>query len=243
MPATRRNATPEYPRAGVWHRGGGASRGVGQWSAKGWWTSKSGRGKVEYGMHQDRNPPSPRRAGLEGRVSRALESVLARSRRMILSVGYRHGLDESDVDEVLQEVRVRIWNSHRVAEMIESLGPSYVYQTAASASVDILRRRRAARTGMEAVQELTPNLASHDRGPAATLEEREFADRIFAAVDQLPDARRAVVRMYLAGYGRREIAQALACAETRVRNLLHRGLVELRERLVREGIGPLEVAE
>ncbi len=168
---------------------------------------------------------------------------MVRYRRMILSVGFRHGLGESDVDEVLQEVRVRIWNIHRVAETIQSLGPSYVYQTAASASVDILRRRRAARTGVEAVAELTPNLASGDRGPAAALEEREFADRIFAAVDQLPDSRRAVVRMYLAGYGRREIAHALACAETKVRNLLHRGLVELRERLVREGIGPLEVLE
>jgi RNA polymerase sigma factor (sigma-70 family) len=187
-------------------------------------------------------PPLPDPALLRG-VSTALKATLARYRRMILSIGYRHGLDEADVDEVLQEVRVRLWSTHQDAETLAGLGSSYVYQTAASASVDILRRRRAARTGVEAVAELTPNLASRDRGPVAVLEEREFADRIFAAVDQLPDARRAVVRMYLAGYGRREIAQALACAETRVRNLLHRGLVELRERLVLEGIGPLEVLE
>lgn len=180
---------------------------------------------------------------LERGVSQALETILERYRRMILAVGGRHGLTSADVDAVMQEVRIRIWNSHQHPETIEALGSSYVYQTAASAAVDILRRRRAARTGVDAVAELSPTLSSQDPGPARRLEAQESAARIFAAVDQLPDARRAVVRMHLAGYGRKEIAQALSCADARVRNLLHRGLVELRERLVRDGIGPLEVAE
>jgi DNA-directed RNA polymerase specialized sigma24 family protein len=44
--------------------------------------------------------------------------------------------------------------------------------------------------------------------------------------------------MHLAGYDRREIARVLHCTEGKVRNLLSRGLADLRELLVEQGIGP-----
>jgi DNA-directed RNA polymerase specialized sigma24 family protein len=44
--------------------------------------------------------------------------------------------------------------------------------------------------------------------------------------------------MYLAGYDREEIARSLGWSVGRVRNLLSRGLADLRALLEREGIGP-----
>jgi RNA polymerase sigma-70 factor (ECF subfamily) len=43
--------------------------------------------------------------------------------------------------------------------------------------------------------------------------------------------------MHLAGYAREEIAQLLGWSEAKTRNLLYRGLADLRERLTARGIG------
>ncbi len=50
--------------------------------------------------------------------------------------------------------------------------------------------------------------------------------------------RRSVVRMYLTGYDREEIADLLGWTEPKTRNLLYRGLADLREILTEMGIGP-----
>jgi len=57
------------------------------------------------------------------------------------------------------------------------------------------------------------------------------------AIDTLPAARQAAVRLHLAGYARMEIADLMHWSEGRTRNLLSRGLAELRERLAEQGIG------
>lgn len=202
---------------------------------------------VQWGMGASRSasdvPIRPRTSGEEQAVAGALEGVIRRFRQMILHAGRRHGLQDDDVDEVLQEVRVRIWQALGSPETIRSVGSSYVYHTAVSSAVDILRRRRASRMGTEIVQEIPASQPSVTPSPAASVEERELEARIFAAVDGLIDSRRAVVRMYLAGYARQEIAAALSWDETRVRNLLHRGLGDLRTRLAALGIGPAEASE
>lgn len=180
----------------------------------------------------------PRASGEERAVAVALEGAIQRFRRLILHAGRRHGLRDDDVDEVLQEVRVRLWRAQRSPETIGALRSSYVYRTAVAAAVDIFRRRRSARTGAEVMQEVSIHQPSSTPGPATDAEGHELEERIFAAVDTLLDSRRTVVRMHLAGYGRQEIAAALSWDETRVRNLLHRGLTDLRERLLTLGIGP-----
>ena len=44
--------------------------------------------------------------------------------------------------------------------------------------------------------------------------------------------------MYLKGYGREEIAALLGWSEAKTRNLLYRGLDDLRQRLIARGIRP-----
>jgi RNA polymerase sigma-70 factor (ECF subfamily) len=71
----------------------------------------------------------------------------------------------------------------------------------------------------------------------------ELQQIVGQAVDELIPARRSVVRMYLAGYGREEIADLLGWTEPKTRNLLYRGLADLRERLTEMGIGPEAMSE
>jgi len=157
---------------------------------------------------------------------------------MILAVGRRHGLGDADVDEVMQEVRIRLWRHRGDADTLEGLGASYVHRTASSAAIDVLRRRRARRTGVDATEAVSPGLTLGGEDPASETEHRELARRVFAAVDRLTPSRRPVVRMHLLGYDRREIAELLGATEGKVRNLLSRGMQDLRDLLEEEGMGP-----
>jgi RNA polymerase sigma factor (sigma-70 family) len=171
------------------------------------------------------------------RLSSGLEAVIARFRTMVRSVGARRGLSEADIDDLLQEVRLRLWRAGEAGKQLTELGSSYVYRTAMSATLDVLRWQRS--RGAEVTESLDERSEGVPAGPAdphAEVESSELVARIGAAVDTLPLARRAVVRMYLTGYSREEIAELLGWTEAKTRNLLYRGLDDLRRRLAEWGI-------
>ena len=157
---------------------------------------------------------------------------------MVRSVGARRGLVEADLDEVMQEVRIRLWQTAEAGKDITGLGSSYLYRVASSAAVDLIRRRRA-RGGdrTEDIQEQA-TLAAPIPSPADESEGLELARRIDAVVGELAPDRRVAVRMYLNGHDHNDIARILRWSEARARNLLYRGLDEVRKRLVLLGITP-----
>lgn len=165
-------------------------------------------------------------------VSVALEAVVSRFAMLVRSIGARHRLSDADLDEVLQDVRIRIWKTAQTSEQIRGLGASYVYRVATSAAVDLLRRRRAhGADRTEPVDAVAEHLADPGVGANRDLEHDELERRVIAAIETIPDSRRPVVRMYLAGYDREEIASMMGWSEAKTRNLLYRGLADLRARL------------
>ena len=172
-------------------------------------------------------------------ASGELESVLRRFARLVRSVGIRHGLNEGDVDEVVQDVRIRLWRA-RDNGTLGGVRSSYVYQAARSATVDLLRRRRAG-PEVPLTADLPwqqPDSVTPAPGPQRLLEEAELAALVMRAVGDLIESRRVPVRMHLLGYEPREIAARLGWTGAKTRNLLSRGLADLRERLTALGIGP-----
>jgi RNA polymerase sigma factor (sigma-70 family) len=177
----------------------------------------------------------------EQHLSFALEAAVARFGSMVRQIGRRYRLDESGLDEVMQEVRIRLWRARGTSEQVGETNTSYVYRTASSAALDVLRRRRARQADRhDAIDDrgtVTTMLTSQEPDPHATLEGSELAHRVARAIDEIPATRRAPVRMHLAGYPREEIASLMGWTEAKTRNLLYRGLADLRERLSAEGIG------
>ncbi len=171
----------------------------------------------------------PRSAALE-RILRTHEAAVRRSARA-------RGLSEVDVDEVLQDVRVRLWRSSSDAENLDVLKSSYIQRVAMSAAIDLLRRRRARRE--DSIEEahaqlVTPavlRVPSPDRA-----DDDALAQRLSLALAQLPRNRRLCVQLQLEGYSRDEIASLMGWTEPKVRNLLYRGLDELRA-LLRDADG------
>lgn len=172
-------------------------------------------------------------------ASSALESVLTRYARMVRAVGHDHGLSEDDVDELMQEVRIRLWRAQATTEKIAGSPASYVYRTAASAALDLIRRRRSRREDHVDLARLSAEAArTAERAPDRALEGSELLEALTQTIADLSDSRRPVVRMYLVGYSRQEIADLLGWSEAKTRNLLYRGLDDLRRALSQRGIGP-----
>jgi RNA polymerase sigma-70 factor (ECF subfamily) len=138
----------------------------------------------------------------------------------------------------VQEVRVRLWRALEV-ERIESLPASYLYRTATSAALDLIRRRRTMREdSLDDVDPSAPGLAATAANPEQRAQLSDLALSIERAIETIPESRRPVVRMYLAGYGSAEIGELMGWTEAKARNLLYRGLADLRQRLEDAGVTP-----
>jgi RNA polymerase sigma-70 factor (ECF subfamily) len=170
-------------------------------------------------------------------VSETLESTVDRFAGLIRQVGWRHRLSESDIDEVMQEVRIRLWRAQGKGEHGPGVGASYVYRTAMSAAVDLLRRRRARRADVTVPVEDAFGAADPAASPEQSLAATELGRQVEQAIETIHPTRRPVVRMYLAGHPREEIADLMGWSEGKTRNLLYRGLADLRARLTEMGIG------
>ena len=73
--------------------------------------------------------------------------------------------------------------------------------------------------------------------PDARLHVEDLSRSVEASIEEITESRRGVVRMHLAGYSREEIASLLGWSEPKTRNLLYRGMDDLRARLASRGIG------
>jgi RNA polymerase sigma-70 factor (ECF subfamily) len=171
-------------------------------------------------------------------LSLALERVVARFADRVRRVGARYRLSGDDVDELFQQVRIRLWRARGDGDAIAAAPASYVYRTAVTAALDLIRRRQGKReVPLDPGSEADPGQRFAAGPPAdAAVAESELAALVVRALDQIAATRRPVVRMYLAGYSPDEIGQALGWDRVKTRNLLYRGLADLRERLQAMGI-------
>ena len=172
-------------------------------------------------------------------VSPAIDDVVVRYGDAMRRTARRHGLSEDEIDDALQDVRIRLWRALGTGEKIRRAPASYLHRTVVSAAIDFIRRRRARRETVAGRDDASAlNIedppARADRG----LDEKEIAAEVARAIDELVESRRGVVRMYLAGYEREEIASLLGWSEPKTRNLLYRGLDDLRSTLTARGIAP-----
>jgi len=154
---------------------------------------------------------------------------------MIRSVALDRGLRGADIDEVIQDVRVRLWQAHRTRPEAE-FTTSYIYRTAMSASLDFIRRQRRDRTTSLEAEDLGAALPDRSAGPEGDVLHGELTEALGDALDRLAPDVRVAVRMYLVGYPRRDIARILGWSDGRTRNALHRALTRVRTFVTERGL-------
>ncbi len=151
------------------------------------------------------------------------------------------------IEELEQEVRIRLWRALESETQIVSPA-SYLYRIAATATLDAVRRAKTRRheltqsevlqvsdDGEEHVADRRHVAISTD-DPAAALDRSRLRDQIERARATLAPARRVAVGLHIQGCNAGEIAKVLGWTEPKARNLLYRGLNDLRTALVKEGV-------
>jgi len=158
-----------------------------------------------------------------------IEQLIGRWRRLLTSLGSRYGLDAGELDEIEQDVRIRLWR-HAGRTGDADTAPSYVYRAVMSALMDLLRKRRVHAKRRVPLDDVSASLVATPDSPA----EAAVMAALDRALGQLDQARRVVVRLHLDGKDQDAICAILGWSDAKVRNLLYRGLEDLREQLQEE---------
>ena len=157
-----------------------------------------------------------------GRVLKAYGSFMSiEVRKFDLA---KHGLDPEDL---LQDVRVRIWQIIRDRRKIFSL-PAYIKKIISSAVIDQLRKRQRD-DGLLKREEQIKISEQKDLYSWETHRKKAMEEAVGRAVERLISSRRQVVKLYLVGLTISEISSYLNWTPDKTRNLLYRGLADLKE--------------
>lgn len=150
------------------------------------------------------------------------------------------GLQFNDIE---QDARLKLWRALQSETEIRDPA-SYLYRIAMTVILDAVRRIKAKREEQLRLVEdedddqgarLSPS-SDPTCSPEMEAERRQLAAKVMAALARLPDNRRRAVGLYLEGFNSREIGGLLGWSEAKARNLLYRGLQDLRATLRAEGI-------
>lgn len=167
--------------------------------------------------------PAPPRAD-ERALSASIERIIRQFGDTIAHAARRYGVGGADVDEVVQDVRLRLWKlMERTPGGRAVVNASYAYRAASSAAIDLVRRDRARRSG-EVID-------LEESQPAPVNHAADALDRLQDALMHLAPSRRAAVRLHLDGRSLAEISRVLQWTEAQARNQVYRGLADLKQQL------------
>ncbi len=171
------------------------------------------------------------RLGAMPALPSSIERALAAAEPRLRALFQRHAAREPglDVDELVQEARIRLWKALDGEKNIDSLA-SYLQKIVTSVFIDALRRR-AARPEDSAEPELEQSPAPTSEAPEHAAAQAERAQRLRQALAALHERRRQPTLLLLQGFSTVEISRLMQITEATARNLAYRGVEDLKIQL------------
>ena len=168
------------------------------------------------------------RAAEDPAADSSVAALFAQHHERVFRIARRITGNASDAEDVLQTVFLRIMRREEPPLRAEDAG-NYLHRAATNASLDLLRRRRAARS--ETIEN-PERFRDHEPGPELLHEGAEIRDKVRAALAALnPRAAEIFVLRYFDGYGNREIARLLNTSWSTIAVTLHRTRAKLQKDL------------
>lgn len=131
-----------------------------------------------------------------------------------------------DPDDISQEIRIKIWRLLQHEKNIRYYS-SYIKKIVNSSAIDLLRKRKRDEGIIFAEKQMRISESKKDY-PAAFPFDEELRDTVARAVESLIESRRKVVRLHLLDMTIEEISSFYNWSSNKTRNLLYRGLADLK---------------
>ena len=167
------------------------------------------------------------------RIAETVEREQTRLRNFIR----KRVLDESEAEDILQEVFYELVQAYRLMKPVEQVG-AWLYRVARNRIIDRFRKRRPEAAKSYADEEEPEPflwedlLPSPDAGPEAAYAREVLLDEIDAALDELPEEQREVfVAHELEGRSFNELAAATGLSVNTLLSRKHYAVLHLRRRL------------
>lgn len=167
---------------------------------------------------------------------REFESIINRFSLFVKAHIQKFNVQKSgiDPDDVFQEVKIKIWKILEDEKKIKNYA-SYIRKIVDSSIIDQLRKLKREKGMFE--QEKYRWISEQKSSYSSSMSRETNAKEIVGeAVNSLIDSRRIVVKLFLLNMTIDEIAAYLRWSKDKTRNLLYRGLSDLKKRLKEKGI-------
>ena len=164
----------------------------------------------------------------------AYKILVERYQGKIYAVAYGVLQSREDAREVTQEAFIKAYRNLPSFRRDSSFY-TWIYRITVNLSIDFQRRAYRKRETVLDEARITPEDAHHTgprplATPGQSLERKQLAARIKAAIDMLPeDQRTAVVLREVQGLSYKEIAETMGCAEGTVMSRLYYGRQKLQQ--------------
>lgn len=166
-----------------------------------------------------------RKEGHEEELEKLLKAFANYIRVHILKYNlHRYGIDPEDI---AQEIRIKLW---RVLTLEKDINhrPSYIRKVVDSTVIDHLRKwkREEMAINQTMMKTVSDGQIKYDL-PEISTDER-LQEIVIKAVNQLIDSRKKAVKLFLLNMNLEEIARYYSWSKDKARNLLYRGLSDLK---------------
>jgi RNA polymerase sigma factor (sigma-70 family) len=133
-----------------------------------------------------------------------------------------------DPEDIAQEVKIKLWKILRDEKKIISY-PSYIKKVVDSSVIDHLRKNRREENIVQQEKVKTIAESSYFYPAEAETGAAEAREALGRALGKLIESRRAVVQLHLLNFSIEEISMHFQWTQHKTRNLLYRGLADLRK--------------
>jgi len=157
----------------------------------------------------------------------AFSELVSRYKKLIYTVVYNMIHDNQEVNDISQEVFVRIYKS------LDKYNPEYKFSTwsvkiATNLCLDILRKKKVDQVSIDEIGEMT----SKNNTPEEEYINKEKKKLIWKAVSDLPEKYRVpIILFHQDGLSYEEITKVVNEPMTVIKNRLYRARLMLREKL------------
>ncbi len=152
-------------------------------------------------------------------------------RAQVLDSGLmKRGIDPEDI---IQEIKARLWK-RLASEKKLAHPPSYIKKVVSSVLIDEIRKARMQEKAVRRTIEEKSRLLKSSRPNQQS--DEYIAQALEEAVGSLVESRRRAVKLFLFGLTVEEISSVLRWSQDKTRNLVYRGLADIKEILSRKGV-------